>query len=115
MARITSSLPLQGEKDFSHSSSELSSLGGVWLVRNGEKIKENEGKRKEAGELKASCQKEILLMKKMSRYSVCLGLYTAPKQYKLPKSTKAVNCYKDKMERNQKRNKNVKKSNGQHR
>ena len=41
-------------------------------------------------------------------YSVCLGLYTTPKQYKLPKSTKSVNCYKDKMGRNQKRNKKAK-------
>ena len=30
--------------------------GGVWLVRKGEKMKESEGKRKEAGELKASHQ-----------------------------------------------------------
>ena len=52
----------------------------------------------------------ILLMSKKrgSGYSVCLGLYTALKQYKLPKSTKAVNCYKDKIGRNQKRNKKEK-------
>ena len=43
-----SSLLLQGERGSSRSSFELSSSGGVWLVRKGEKMKESEGKRKEA-------------------------------------------------------------------
>ena len=63
---------------------------------------------KEWEEQKASRPKSLLVSKKVSGYSVCLGLYTAPKQYKLPKSTRTVNCYKDKMGRNQKRNKKAK-------
>ena len=43
---LLSSLPLQRERGSSHSSSELSSLEGVWLVRKGEKVKESEEKRK---------------------------------------------------------------------
>ena len=65
-------------------------------------------KKKEREELKASRLKSLLVSKKVSDYCVCLGLYTAPKKYKLPKSTKAVNCYKDKMGRNQKSNKKAK-------
>ena len=65
-------------------------------------------KKKEREELKASCPKSLIVSKKLSGYSVFLGLYTAPKQYKLPKSIKAVNCYKDKMGRNQKGNKKAK-------
>ena len=48
------SLPLQGGKGFSRSSSKLSSLEGVWLPRKREKMRENEAREKEAGELKAS-------------------------------------------------------------
>ena len=43
------SLPLQGGKGFSCSSSELSSSEGVWQPRKGEKMRESRGKRKEAG------------------------------------------------------------------
>ena len=38
------SLLLQGERGSSHSSSDLSSSEGVWLVRNREKVRENERK-----------------------------------------------------------------------
>ena len=69
---------------------------------------ESERKWKRAGELKASCQKQTFINGEDPGYSVFLGLYTAPKQYKLPKSTKVVNCYKDKMGRIQKRNKKAK-------
>ena len=44
-----SSLPLQGGKGFSCSSSELSSSEGVWQPRKGEKMRKRRGKRKEAG------------------------------------------------------------------
>ena len=42
------SLLLQAEKVSSRSSSELSSSKGVWLVRKGEKVRENERKNKRA-------------------------------------------------------------------
>ena len=45
----SNSLLLQGGKVFSRSSSELSSSEGVWLVRKGEKVRENERKCKRAG------------------------------------------------------------------
>ena len=41
---LPSSLFLQGERGSSHSSSELSFSEGVWLVRKGEKVRENESK-----------------------------------------------------------------------
>ena len=41
---LPSTLLLQGERGSSHSSSELSSSEGVWLVRKGEKVRENERK-----------------------------------------------------------------------
>ena len=37
-----SSLILQGRRVSTSSSSELSSLKGIWLVRKGEKVRENE-------------------------------------------------------------------------
>ena len=48
------SLPLQGGKVSSHSSSKLSSLEGVWLPKKLEKKRESERNWKRAGELKAS-------------------------------------------------------------
>ena len=41
---LPSDLPLQGERGSIHSSSELSSSEGVWLVRKGEKVREKERK-----------------------------------------------------------------------
>ena len=60
-----SSLSPQGERGFNRSSSELSSSEGVGCPKNGKKKKENEGKEEQAGELKASRPKEILLMKEI--------------------------------------------------
>ena len=54
------SLPLQGGKGFSRSSSKFSSLEGVWLPRKREKMRENEAGEKEAGELKASPKKKFI-------------------------------------------------------
>ena len=58
---LPSSVPLQGKKGFSRSSSELSSSKGVWLSR---KWKENERQgekmKQKAGELKASPAKNLL-------------------------------------------------------
>ena len=67
-----------------------------------------EEKEKKRELLKGSRLILLMIKKRGSGYSVCLGLYTAPKQYKLPKSKKSVNCYKDKMGRNQKRSKKAK-------
>ena len=58
---VPSSLPLQGGKGFSRSSSELSSSESVWLPR---KWKENERKgekMEKAGEAESLCAKTLLI------------------------------------------------------
>ena len=63
---------LQGEGGSSHTSPELSSLEGVWIVRKGEKMRESGGKRKEAGTAERFPLKKTLLMER-SFCSACLG------------------------------------------
>ena len=55
----------------------------------------------------SSRQKFIHWTKSLPLQCVQLA-YIATKTSKLPKSTKEINCYKDKMGRNQKRNKKAK-------
>ena len=57
----TSSLPLHGGMVSSQPSLELSSLRGVWQSRKWKKGRENGAAEKEAGELKASRQKETFI------------------------------------------------------
>ena len=67
---LPSSLLLQEERGSSHSSSELSSSEGIWLVRKGGKMKENE---KERELLKGSHLEILLMSKKGSSFTVMLG------------------------------------------
>ena len=55
-------------------------------MRKGEKVREKERKCKRAGRAESFPLRKFINQEKRSPgYSVCLGLYTAPKQYKLPK------------------------------
>ena len=62
-----SSLLLQGGMVSSRSSFELSSSEGVWLVRNGEKVRENERKCKRAGIGERFPLKNFIHQQKVSR------------------------------------------------
>ena len=53
-------------------------------------MRENEAKEKEAGELKASRQKEILLMKEIFFTVLGLGAFIANPSYKIPKKQKQI-------------------------
>ena len=59
---LPSSLLLQGRRGFSHSSSELSSSEGVWLVRKGGEVREHERKYKKRENSRSEfyyCQKSL--------------------------------------------------------
>ena len=71
---MPSNLPLQGGKGFSRSLSELSSSGGVWLVRKGEKMRKVKEKEKKWELLKGSRLNVLMSQKESSLYSACLGL-----------------------------------------
>ena len=60
------------------------------------------------GELKASPKKKIYCRKSDSFYISLIELIYCSGQGKLQKKTKAFDCYKDKMGRNQKGNKKAK-------
>ena len=97
-----SSLPLQEGKGFSRSSSNLSSLEGVWLPRKREKKRENEKKGKEAGALKASRQKEILLMKKIALLQCLSRAFISKPPLQNTKKTKNKSYYKGQIWKKQK-------------
>ena len=82
---LPSGLLLQGGRGFSHSSSEKSSLEGVWIVRKEKKMKENERKTRACS---TSLQKLLLIRKLKSKnflVTKCsLGIIYHKKNYKLP-------------------------------
>ena len=67
-------------------------------------MRESRGKREEAETAERFPPKKNFINGEDPVIVFVRGFYTTLKQYKLPKSTKAVNCYKEKMGRNQKRN-----------
>ena len=79
-------LLLQGGKVSSHSSSELSSLEGIWLVRKGEKVRENERKWRKVGNAERLAPKNFI-NEGDSLIVLGLGAFIAKPQYKLPKTT----------------------------
>ena len=68
------SLLLQGGKVSSCSSSELSSSEGVWLVRKGEKVRENERKCKRAGTVERLLPINFIHQQKVSLQCHAWGL-----------------------------------------
>ena len=101
-----SSLPLQGGKGFSRSSSELSSSEDVWQPRKREKMRESGGKRKEAGTTERF--PPILLMSKSCLWLQCIGAYILPQPSKITKRTK-IKSYWTNLEENQKVTKRIQK------
>ena len=66
------------------------------------------GENKRSGKTWSPFAPKSLFPRKVSPLQYVQLAYIATKKAKLPKSTQAINCYKDKMGRNQKRNKKVK-------
>ena len=60
------------------------------------------GEKKKSGKTEALRVQKFIHRKKVSCYSVNNWLIQPQRQEKLQKSTKAINCYKDKMGRNKK-------------
>ena len=79
-----SSLLLEGGKVSSRSSFELSSSGGIWLVRKGEKVRENERKCKRAGTTERFKPKNFIHQQKVVLQFVQM-VYIMPKTSKITK------------------------------
>ena len=90
---------LQGGKVSSRSSTELSSSEGVWLVRKGEKVRENERKCKMGG---SSCPTTLLMSKRCPLLQCSRSLYTAPAKQNYKKNQNQKLLQEIKREENQK-------------
>ena len=66
------------------------------------------GEKKKNGKIGALHAKSLFIGQKFLCYNVYNWIIYPPRQAKLPKSTKVINYYKDKMGRNQKRNRKAK-------